>query len=248
MAVKTPPSITSTGLAGNIPSHGSGEVPEELSDIILRRGQDEEILWRSKPESWRLAATAFHTNSVAIYFVLLSIYSGVTDSLASAITMLVMGCVALLILFGLAFLYAKKSHYILTNERFLILSGIAFEKRISIPLSRISAAHLKLRKGGYGTIALELSEARMLGYLILWPHARPFRFNNPQPLIRVIPEAEAVAKTLAEAVAGRAKIDQRLTKVNSVDGASVTINEQTNPGDRKPAGSIVDEEFKEATA
>lgn len=246
MDLNSTPSLTSSGLAGQIPAYGTGEVPEGLSDIILRRGENEKIVWRGRPEFWRLAATAFHTNSIAVYFALLTIYSGVTEGLSNAITIASMGGIALLILYVLAYLYSKKSHYILTNERLLILSGIAIEKRISIPLSHLGAAHLKLRSAGFGSIALEISGPRQLGYLILWPHARPLRFNNPQPLIRVVPDAQNVAKLLAEVVGGRVAIEEHLTEINASTAAPVRKG-QADIGSGK-GDPLADGNLKGATA
>ncbi|MEM1052227.1 MAG: photosynthetic complex putative assembly protein PuhB [Pseudomonadota bacterium] len=202
-------------LAGNLPAHGAGEVPEGLSDIILRRGKNEKILWRGKPQFLGLAATAFHTNSVALYFALLTVISGVSYGLGSGLTLAVMGVAALLILHGLAYLYARKSHYVLTNERLLILTGLTVEKRISVPLSQIGAAHLKMQKGDVGTIAMEISGDRQIGYLVLWPHARPLRFNRPQPLIRVVEDAPEVSKLLTKAVSERAEAVHNLMEINA---------------------------------
>jgi hypothetical protein len=35
----------------------------------------------------------------------------------------------------------------------------------------------------------------------IWPHSRPARFNNPQPMLRSIPRAGHVASLLAAALA-----------------------------------------------
>lgn len=215
MDLKTAPSSSGrTDLAGNLPAHAAGEVPEGLSDIILRRGENEKILWRGKPQFWGLAATAFRTPVVALYFALLTAISGGLYGLGSGITLAVMGVGALLILHVLAYLYSKNSHYVLTNERLLILTGLTVEKRISIPLSQVGAAHLKMRGQDVGTIAMELLGQPKIGYLVLWPHARPLRINKPQPLIRVVQNAPGVAKILTQAVAERAKAQANSIEVN----------------------------------
>jgi len=53
----------------------------------------------------------------------------------------------------------------------------------------------------------------MLGYMLLWPHARPWRFARPQPMLRSVPDAQAVAAMLAEACSHYAPIERSLTKV-----------------------------------
>jgi len=39
----------------------------------------------------------------------------------------------------------------------------------------------------------------VLSYLLLWPHARPMRFAKPQPMLRALPNAAAIAQQLAQA-------------------------------------------------
>lgn len=209
--------VTSPNIAGSpvgVAGYGPGEVPEEVSDAILRRHPDEAILWRGKPDFLRLAATAFHTNTIAVYFVLLVVIAVVAGSSGNAMMIAGLGVAGVMILYGLAYLAAKKSTYILTSHRFVLLTGVALEKRISIPLKHIGAAHLKQRSGGYGDIALEISGDQRLGYFILWPHARPLRMLTPQPLLRVIPNAEQVAMKIAEACAAHTDIERNLIEVN----------------------------------
>ena len=39
-----------------------------------------------------------------------------------------------------------------------------------------------------------------VAYLQLWPHARPFHYRYPQPMLRAAPDGMAVAETLARAM------------------------------------------------
>ncbi|MEM9501262.1 MAG: photosynthetic complex putative assembly protein PuhB [Pseudomonadota bacterium] len=241
-------SITSDqGNDGNRSGYGTGEIPEFVSEAIFRRGRDEAVLWRGRPSFWRLAATAFHTNSVAVYFALLAVFAFATDGAASAATVAIMGVSAFLILLGLAYLYAKKSMYILTNQRVVLLTGIAFEKRISIPLKYVVAAHLKRRSKDHGDIALEISGNRQLGYLLLWPHVRPFRYLTPQPLLRVVPDAETVAQHLAKACAANNPISLNLTQVNDV-GARDSDQECATAFANASAEALDGERYKGAHA
>jgi hypothetical protein len=52
-----------------------------------------------------------------------------------------------------------------------------------------------------GDIALRLVPDQKIPYLFLWPHARPWRLSRPEPALRCIPEAEAVAQLLGRALA-----------------------------------------------
>ena len=38
----------------------------------------------------------------------------------------------------------------------------------------------------FGDISLLMTERHGLGYLMLWPHARPFRFSKPEPMLRAL--------------------------------------------------------------
>ncbi|MEM1197355.1 MAG: photosynthetic complex putative assembly protein PuhB [Pseudomonadota bacterium] len=194
--------------------HANGQIPEAAVEAMYRRAADEEVLWRGKPEFLRLAASAFHTTSVAIYFAILSAIAFFNSGLASAITVVVMGVAAVLVLTAMAFVCARNSAYIITSHRLVMLIGIAVEKRISVPLKHVHSAKLRLRGKGYGDIALELNADQRLGYLLLWPHARPLRLAHPQPLLRSVPDAQTVAETLAEACAQYAPIQRSLTQVN----------------------------------
>ena len=60
-------------------------------------------------------------------------------------------------------------------------------------------ADLALRKNGTGTIALSLLGKMRLSYLVCWPHVRPWVMRRTQPALRCIPEAEKVARIMADA-------------------------------------------------
>jgi hypothetical protein len=40
--------------------------------------------------------------------------------------------------------------------------------------------------------------------MVMWPHVRPWKFGNPQPMMRAVPEAEQVARILSRALAASA--------------------------------------------
>ena len=59
-------------------------------------------------------------------------------------------------------------------------------------------------KDGTGDIALQLGKGDRVAYLILWPHARPWRLAKAEPMLRAIPHADRVAQVLARALAAAA--------------------------------------------
>ena len=60
----------------------------------------------------------------------------------------------------------------------------------------------------------------LLGYALLWPHARPWRLSQPEPMLRAVPEAQDVAAILAEATSKHVSLEQNLTQINAAPGAS----------------------------
>jgi hypothetical protein len=74
---------------------------------------------------------------------------------------------------------------------------------LNLPYTRIEAADLDLRKGGTGTIAFRTAGETKLSYLVLWPHVRPWHAKRTQPALRCIPDAERVARMIAQAVETR---------------------------------------------
>lgn len=201
---------------------GSGEIPEASVEVMFRRALDEDVIWRGKPEPFRHAASAFHTNSIVLYFAALAVIGFAMDGMGSAVTLVIMGLAAMLILMALGIYSARNSAYILTNHRLMILTGLAVEKRVSIPLKRIASARLRTRSKGYGDILLDLNGDHRLSYLLLWPHARSFRVWKPQPLLRAVPDAAMIAEKLAHACSEFAPIERDLTDVKDESAASAS--------------------------
>ena len=125
------------------------------------------------------------------------------------------------ILYGLAWLSARTTLYILTDARLIMRIGMAIETRVNLPLKHVQSADLRARGKAHGDIALRLGGERLLGYILLWPHARPWRFAKPEPMLRSVPEAEKVAAILAEACAKHTAIEQNLIQINEAPAASV---------------------------
>ncbi|UIP06886.1 PH domain-containing protein [Erythrobacter sp. SDW2] len=160
----------------------------------------EAILWQGEPEWRTLVTSALHVRLVALYFAALLVWSLATGARTTAGTL----AVSAVLVLGLAALFLWGVHrttvYTLTNKRIVLRIGVALNKCINIPLSEIESADLKPLGGGKGSIVLHLKGMPRLGYLMLWPHARSLRIFRPQPILRAIPDAAAVAKQLFDAV------------------------------------------------
>lgn len=187
------------------PTEGYANEPIRGLPGLLPAG--ERILWQGSPEWKRLALGAFHLRGVALYFGLLvgwALLSGA--GLAGVLATAAAGLLALAVLAGLAFWSARASIYTLTNRRIVLRIGAALPTCINVPLKIIGTAAVKLHPDGTADIPLELTGRERVGYAMLWPHARPWRVREPQPMLRAVPDgravAELIARTLAETVPG----------------------------------------------
>jgi hypothetical protein len=171
----------------------------------------EELLWQGSP-SWKsLARRAFHTGKVAAYFLVLLIWrvvdgmvdgQSVLEAATAAALLVPLALVAVGILAGLAFIHSRATVYTITNRRVVIRFGVAFVMAVNFPFRKIQSASMRPYPDGTGDIPLFVSGADRLGYFMLWPHARPWRFGrNVQPMLRCVPDAKSVADTLARALA-----------------------------------------------
>jgi hypothetical protein len=172
----------------------------------------EHIIWQGSPVRARLARTAFHTRSVAIYFGVLALAGlayalpaadrGIAVFTGTALTVGV-GTLGVLLLYFFAWLSARSTIYTLTNKRIVIRAGMALPTCINVPLSLIASADLRTFDDGTGDIPVKLIRGNELGYAQLWPHARPWHINHAQPMLRSIPDAARVATLLARATGHR---------------------------------------------
>ena len=161
----------------------------------------ERIVWQGSPDWKALARTAFHTRAIAIYFVILTVISAVlaqSDGVYLGVGMtIVVGSIGVALLHALAWGSAKTTIYTLTNRRIVLRIGMAVPKCVNLPLTQVASIDLAARADGTGDLPLMLIGAPKLGYLALWPHARPWRVSTPQPMLRSVPNAAVVAALVA---------------------------------------------------
>ncbi|MEO0937413.1 MAG: photosynthetic complex putative assembly protein PuhB [Pseudomonadota bacterium] len=176
----------------------------------------EEILWQGRPATWALAREALNIGWVAGYFALLTVWRFVSvvdlmplgQAIAAALPMVIIGAVACLLLLAMAWVQARCTMYTVTSSRVAMRIGAALTLTLNIPYTQVANAVLDLRKGGTGTIALETMGKSRLSIFVIWPHARPWRFNPTQPALRCIPDAERVAALIADAAEARISVPQ----------------------------------------
>ncbi len=180
-------------------------LPEDLPE-------GERLLWQGSPRWQDMAWHAFHVRKVIVYFALLTLLQGVMavgsgETLAVAVRpafwLIPMGLIASLILMGLAYVSARTTIYSITSRRVVMRIGMALPLTLNLPFTKIDGAGLRLYGSGAGDIPLALHGKDRLAYLVLWPHARPFRLKKPEPMLRAVPEGEKIAKFLVDVIEGK---------------------------------------------
>lgn len=175
---------------------------------LLPRG--ERLIWQGAPDWKVLARRTYLGDAVAVYFAAIMLWrlvaglaagDGVVASVTYMLWLVPVAAVALGIIAALAWATARTTVYTITSRRVVMRIGVALSITINVPFARLVSADLKALPRGCGDIALGIGGSDRFAYLALWPHARPWRFGRPQPMMRAVPDAARVATTLAEAVA-----------------------------------------------
>lgn len=169
----------------------------------------EAILWQGSPDAWVFARSALGARWIGGYFALLVGWAMVGGTPLGALMTAGFGLLAVGLAYGFALLVARSTVYTITNRRVVLRIGVALSKCINLPLAKLGGADLRNLGAGYGDIALTLQGSSMLGYAMLWPHARPFRLAAPQPMLRALPNAAEAAGILAKATAAIVQVQQR---------------------------------------
>jgi len=174
----------------------------------------ERILWQGAPRWQGLARRALHVRKVALYFGLLVLWrAGAAiawgeDPLeaARAVSILAsLGALAVGILAGIAWLEARATVYTITDRRVVLRFGVALTMAVNLPHRGTQAAGFHPYPDGTGDLSLVVPGAGDLGFVLLWPHVRPWRFGRRvEPMLRAVPDARAVAAVLARALAASA--------------------------------------------
>jgi hypothetical protein len=168
----------------------------------------EKILWQGSPDFADMAYRVFHLKKFVFYFGLMLLYRAVSqvsegksavDTLFAMVFPAVLTVVALASVMTLAWLSARTTVYTLTDQRVVMRIGIVLTLTFNLPLKVIESAGLNLNAKGFGDIPLKLKGEDRIAWLNLWPHARPWLINKPEPMMRCIPDASVVAEKLVQA-------------------------------------------------
>lgn len=172
----------------------------------LPRG--EQLLWQGAPDRATFARQVFHTRAVALYFTGAAAWQWAIadgDGPQRVAVVALAALVTLGILHAMAWLASRTTVYTVTSARVVMRIGSALPKTIDVPFGIVEGVGLKVRGDGTGQntgdVMLDLGVESKVAYALLWPHARPWRWRDPQPMLRAVPDAERVGRMLAQRAA-----------------------------------------------
>jgi hypothetical protein len=186
---------------------------EPVRGLPERLPKGESMLWQGAPDWKAFAREALHVRKFAVYFGLLTVWNGASTLMAghtlaqaaiSASWGLGLGLAACLLLTLFAWLVGRSTVYTVTSKRVVMRYGIALPMTVNYPFALVEGAGLRVQADGTGDIPLAMQKGSRLSYMVMWPHARPWRIGKPEPMMRAIPDAERAAKILGRALAAAA--------------------------------------------
>ena len=169
----------------------------------------ENMLWQGGPSFWEIAKNVFHVRAVAVYFAVLilwrvsahlSVSHKISEAALAGVSLLPIALLGLSLLALLAWLCSRTTVYTITDKRVVMRIGVALPTTINIPFKVVHSGGVRLHNSGCGDIPLALTAAAHVPYATLWPHARPWRLNHAEPMLRGVPDGLSVAKLLSNAL------------------------------------------------
>ena len=174
-----------------------------------RLPESERIVWQGSPETGLVFREVFRARGLSAYFALILVLRGTyqyslsaswAETFAAVTWLAPLFLLALGLFWSLSWLVAKTTVYTITDRRVVMRVGIVLSLTFNIPLKRLQAADVRrIQPVGAGEIALQLLPEDKIAYFHLWPHARPWRFAHPEPMLRGLPAVDGVAALLHEA-------------------------------------------------
>lgn len=206
---------------------------EPINGLPEQPPEGETVLWQGSPDPWRFACRVYALHWITAYWLVFAVWRFVDrldrgDSLAAAASsatwFIGLAVVTGAILFAMAWATAKAAVYTITNRRVAMRIGVALTVTLNLPFQWIESADLRRRKDGSGDISLDLKGESRLGYLVLWPHAQPWRFNPARPMLRALPNVDVVAEILGNAAQtriGTLEAEGRMPRPRASDPSTV---------------------------
>jgi Bacterial PH domain len=171
--------------------------------------EGERLLWQGAPRWQSIAVRAFHVRKVVVYFALLMAWDA-TSSITAGMSLLravggvawvgVLGLLAVGVLSLLAWQSARSTLYTITSRRIVMRFGIALPMSLNLPFSVVDSASLRVHADGTSDIPVAVVKGTRVGYLVNWPHVRPWHVARPQPMLCGIADGERVAELLSSSL------------------------------------------------
>lgn len=168
----------------------------------------ERVLWEGSPDARALARHLFYVRPISVYLSVMVLWwvavnvsqSGTTGFWVTLATQLILsgGVVGAALLLSRSI--ARGTTYAITDRRIVLNFGIVFPLTINLPLRYVQGASARQFPDKTGQIAVQLSAKEKLAWIVLFPHVRPWNFNNPEPLLRGLKDPVKVGEILREAV------------------------------------------------
>lgn len=204
---------------------------ERIRGIDEPLPEGEKLLWQGRPDARALTRHVFRVRLWIAYFAalaLLTFFVAPGGSLARAVWLVALGG---LLVGGIA-LYARAtartSVYAITDQRVVMGIGVALPAVFNLPYSRIADAAVRENADGSGDIAFELRGSDRIGFVYLWPHVRPWRFREPQPMLRAVADVTEVSDILkrallASGVDREAPVTRERVRISVMDDDGIEI-------------------------
>jgi hypothetical protein len=170
----------------------------------------ETVLWEGAPAPRAIARHLLFVRPLAAYFAVMVGWWVVANlgrtglaafwlpvALQLTLVSLVLGGIV-----ALAHGIAQSTTYAITDRRIVMRLGVVFNLTVNIPLKYVVSAQAKRFSDGTGQIALQLDGKEKLAWIVLFPHVRPWRFSEPEPLLRGLTDPDRVGAILRAATLG----------------------------------------------
>lgn len=178
----------------------------------------ETLLWQGRPELGAVAFRVLHLRALVGYWAVVTVVLlglGAMEGrplLADLAWMVVVAGVGTALILVWAWAIRATTTYALTPRRVVLRIGIALPVVLNLPLDRIASVDLRTFGGGVGDVVLTPSDGERFGWLLLWPHVRPWNLRDPLPSLRGIPNAEEVGRAVAQEAAREVTRSQARTE------------------------------------
>jgi hypothetical protein len=200
-------------MTATAPALGASDAARELPRARVRGVSEllppgERVLWEGAPEPRALARHLFFVRPLAAYLAAMILWWALVNR-AEALTggfWITLGVQLLLsggiVVAARAFsrAIANGTTYAITDRRIVMKFGVIFPMTINVPLRYVQGASARQFADRTGQIAVQLDPKEKLAWIVLFPHVRAWRFNNPEPLLRGLHDPTKVGEILREAV------------------------------------------------